>query len=194
MATTVGPRRITEEDDQRIMNLYLVHGMSVRQIEARLGIKRTTIQSRLSILGVQCRHATRPRQPANTLFRWSFWQECSKCHRVKAIGFFARDPRITDGLAAVCSMCKNEITRNSYYKSVYGITLEEYDILLEEQNGKCKICGSDDNNGQRFCVDHCHETGKVRGLLCRPCNLALGCLRDDPILVLKAADYLVGVL
>lgn len=73
----------------------------------------------------------------------------------------------------------------------YGITLEEYDKILFNQNGKCKICGKE--NGKRYKrlhIDHNHATGKIRGLLCHSCNVAIGFLHDDPELLQRAIDYL----
>src|SRR5262245_57445902 len=59
----------------------------------------------------------------------------------------------------------------------YGITLAEYDALLEKQGGVCAICRK--HSKRRLCVDHCHRTGMIRGLLCDSCNLGLGSLQDD---------------
>ena len=60
----------------------------------------------------------------------------------------------------------------------YKITMDDFEKMLESQNRVCKICGMDgkskDNRRQHLCVDHCHKTGKVRGLLCMKCNTALG--------------------
>ena len=79
------------------------------------------------------------------------------------------------------------------YKN-YGITREQYDILLESQNYNCKICGSSDSgrdyDEKTLLVDHCHETGQIRGLLCHPCNVSLGLMRDDPERLNKAAEYI----
>lgn len=73
----------------------------------------------------------------------------------------------------------------------YGITPEEYDALVAAAGGRCEICGrSQEDDGRDLNVDHDHETGKVRGLLCKRCNLALGYLGDDPALAARAADYL----
>lgn len=58
-------------------------------------------------------------------------------------------------------------------KFQYNFTLEEYDKLIEEQNGLCGICGGINSNGRRLYVDHDHKTGKVRGLLCNTCNMHL---------------------
>ncbi len=67
--------------------------------------------------------------------------------------------------------------RNRQYQKAYGIDVAEYDRMLASQNGVCKLCGGDDpkTHGKKyFAVDHCHTSGKVRGLLCSPCNIALG--------------------
>lgn len=82
--------------------------------------------------------------------------------------------------------------RRSELMMKYGITPEEYAETLESQRGGCAICGSTEpkHRGPFFVVDHCHTTGKVRGLLCSPCNTALGLLGDDPKLLRSALRYL----
>jgi len=72
----------------------------------------------------------------------------------------------------------------------YGITVEEYDEMLESQGGGCYICGIGPV-GRALDIDHDHRTGKVRGLLCSNHNRALGLLGDDPDLLLAAHTYLV---
>lgn len=77
----------------------------------------------------------------------------------------------------------------------YGITNEIYEALLSSQGGGCGICGRKENISRKgkpraMSVDHCHETGAVRGLLCNNCNAAIGHLQDDVEIVLKAALYL----
>lgn len=68
-------------------------------------------------------------------------------------------------------------------RTTYGITIEEYDRLREEQNHRCKICGTDRaarmHTDYSWRVDHCHTTGKVRGLLCHNCNIAMGLLHEN---------------
>jgi len=61
-------------------------------------------------------------------------------------------------------------------KSRYGLTTEDFSAMILEQNSCCKICNCTLDNPQ---VDHCHTTGKVRGLLCKPCNTSLGLLNED---------------
>ena len=85
----------------------------------------------------------------------------SKTHRVK----YAREYRVK----------YPERTRATNWKVKYGITPNQFYDTLAEQNNKCAICNRDMNDyGKIFCVDHNHTTGKVRGLLCDPCNYGLG--------------------
>ena len=70
--------------------------------------------------------------------------------------------------------------RNSTLKRLYGITIEDFDSMYIEQGGCCAICGKHQSELNRtLSVDHCHETGKVRGLLCRKCNAGIGHFDDD---------------
>jgi hypothetical protein len=70
----------------------------------------------------------------------------------------------------------------------YGLSVREYEAMVERQGGACAICRT--KPAARLCVDHCHKTGRVRDLLCDRCNLALGKCHDDPQLARKFADYL----
>lgn len=110
-----------------------------------------------------------------------------------------------------CSrLCKNrwavKTGKNYEYQRVarlrrrYGIEVADYDRLREEQKGCCAICGRSDPIGRVsewtqdywLAVDHDHETGEVRGLLCTTCNSGLGQFYDDPELLRKAIAYLEG--
>jgi len=77
----------------------------------------------------------------------------------------------------------------------YGLSPEKYAGLLMDQGGVCKICGAASPGGrrQRFCVDHSHETGEVRGLLCGQCNSLLGHAHDDRSVLASADLYLRGM-
>lgn len=82
-------------------------------------------------------------------------------------------------------------------KRLYGILPEEYDRMMKEQNGVCKICEKPETRSSRtpgkickLAVDHDHETGKIRSLLCSDCNTGIGKLKDNPSLIDKAAAYL----
>jgi len=84
-----------------------------------------------------------------------------------------------------------------YFKRAYGITLDQYEEMLLKQNGCCAICKNKESRVnpkskkvQPLSVDHCHQTGKVRGLLCSQCNLILGKFNDNILLFQACIDYL----
>lgn len=86
-------------------------------------------------------------------------------------------------------------TRDNKLKRCYGITLDDYNKMLLKQEGKCCICGRTQKEAApgrkgNLVVDHCHETGKVRGLLCHHCNAALGQFQDDVKVMRRAIKYL----
>ena len=81
----------------------------------------------------------------------------------------------------------------------FGITEEDYEVILEQQRGVCAICGDGPNahwvrsqKNKVLAVDHDHKTGKIRGLLCAKCNAGLGAFLDNPKLLRKAVKYLKG--
>lgn len=87
-----------------------------------------------------------------------------------------------------------ESRRNARLKHRYGITAADYDRMYAEQGGKCAICGSGHERQpahwkDKLAVDHCHDTGKVRGLLCNDCNAGIGHLGNEQV-ALSAARYL----
>lgn len=116
---------------------------------------------------------------------------CKKCIADKA-----RERNKTDK----AKEANRQRSRKHILKS-YGMTEEEFDTLLSSQNSQCKICKTDlIPTGTReelvkiACVDHCHNTGKVRGILCRKCNSGIGYFKDNPDLVGQAVSYLSGAL
>lgn len=83
-------------------------------------------------------------------------------------------------------------SRKHVYKKKYNITIEDYDKLLISQNYKCAICKSSSSGrgNNLFDVDHCHTTGKIRGLLCIKCNMGLGSFKDNKTSLEEAINYL----
>lgn len=77
--------------------------------------------------------------------------------------------------------------KNKNFKDRYGITVDEYEAMKNAQDGRCRICLA---TGRVLYVDHCHNSGKIRGLLCSQCNSGLGMLKDSSVLVKRALDYL----
>lgn len=83
------------------------------------------------------------------------------------------------------------IDRKANLKSKFGISIQTYNDNLSAQNNCCAICGKHQDQQKRaFAVDHDHETGKTRGILCNICNLGIGRFKDDITLLQKAIDYL----
>lgn len=144
---------------------------------------------------------------------------CTKCKVRKVLTDFSPQSRMRDGRASWCKACMaaagrarrqanpdlhRERDRVWYHNNrskaqdynlqkYYGITLEERDEMERKQKGLCAICGRKPSGGRgntgRLHVDHCHETGVVRGLLCHDCNNGLGRFQDDVGRILAAAAY-----
>lgn len=85
---------------------------------------------------------------------------------------------------------KNENGRRKNLRDRYGMSIEEYDALLASQDHKCAICGLEMDEGKRLAVDHCHKTGKVRGIVHVRCNSGIASFLDSPEICRKAAEYL----
>lgn len=136
---------------------------------------------------------------------------CTSCNTEKPLADFGvrKSGRIGD-LIMPCKPCKVEanrtkrrvnpdyflhIERKSKFKNIYGITLEQYEQMLEAQGGGCAICNAKTPSARTkyFAVDHCHATSKVRGLLCTKCNRGLGLFNDRTDLLKLATNYLLGV-
>ena len=79
--------------------------------------------------------------------------------------------------------------RNRHLKVKFGITEDEFQKILEKQDGICAICGRE-QYGRTLDVDHCHKTGRIRGILCHRCNMGLGYFQDNIELLEKAKKYI----
>lgn len=91
---------------------------------------------------------------------------------------------------ARCKKCNPVFCRQSDLARKYGISVEDYRFMVENQNNTCEICGGVNTDGRPLFVDHCHKSGKVRSLLCHSCNAGIGCFKDDESLLEKAINYL----
>lgn len=134
---------------------------------------------------------------------------CSRCRERKPADLFhTKRHGSRDGLRPWCRSCSNEYARNyrttnaqslhgRHIKSRYGISSEEYEAILDAQGGVCAVCRQPNSQfdqrvgrERKLHVDHDHETGAVRGLLCSRCNNALGSAGDDPERLRALAVYL----
>lgn len=113
---------------------------------------------------------------------------CSECARTFPANHYERDYRYPDRGVAKCRECMARGRSDASFRRRYGITRNDYDEMLAAQGGGCAICSST----HRLCVDHDHQTGAVRKILCDRCNLALGVVDDDHELLNKLADYLLA--
>jgi len=126
-------------------------------------------------------------------------KKCASCKEDKLLSCF--HIRKTGKSYSYCNTCENIKSRESYYrhrekkiaaskvwklKARYNLTPEQYSDLLNKQNGVCAVCQEE----KKLHIDHCHETGKVRGLLCPECNHGLGNFKDSIKLLENAIGYL----
>lgn len=131
---------------------------------------------------------------------------CCVCKTIKPVSEFYKDKTRRTGVATSCKTCGrsrqiawrksnphqyDSVRRNRVLKREYGITIEDYNKMFAEQKGKCLICDTHQSEVSRaFPVDHCHETGKVRGLLCHSCNGGLGLAKDSISILRGMIAYL----
>lgn len=126
---------------------------------------------------------------------------CKSCDTTKPIDEFYLRNKISMVRHSTCKECdKKRVKENTcpirkrelQLQRDYGITLNEYNQMLVEQGYRCKICGTTEPGGKhgKFMVDHSHNTGEVRGLLCKSCNIALGEVGDNISTLQKMIEYL----
>lgn len=135
-------------------------------------------------------------------------KQCIRCHKFQINNQFRKNRIRPDGLEYYCIVCSRELHKNydrkrnqlesrkaslrrATFNREYNITSAEYQTMLEKQDFKCAICRSNGSTNKRaFCVDHDHVTGKIRGILCDNCNVALGRFQDNESYLMAAIMYL----
>lgn len=105
---------------------------------------------------------------------------CKKCHNAKHRKKYLEES-IEDRKK------RQEWMRRGHLSRKYGLTTEEFSAMILKQQNKCKICECDLDDPQ---IDHDHDTGKIRGLLCRPCNMSLGLLKENPQTLRNMITYI----
>lgn len=138
-------------------------------------------------------------------------KQCRGCLKAKPISAFAKHSGNADKLQFLCRECskvrtyqyrltdgglaRTVVARRKNHLFRFRITEADYEAMLFAQDGRCAICRKPESltfkgRTRRLAVDHCHGTGKVRGLLCAHCNQALGKFDDEPSVLRRAAEYL----
>ena len=130
-------------------------------------------------------------------------KRCQTCKQEKTLDSFYNSKATKDGLYPRCKDCDriarhlwdvrnpDKSKQSKHYrriKHLYGVSREEYDLRVHQQQGCCAICGTE--TAWNLAVDHCHETNRIRGLLCNTCNRALGLFKDSPTIIHNAYEYL----
>jgi hypothetical protein len=116
---------------------------------------------------------------------------CKACSKKDALRRYEKDKEAWNIRSRNWKRAHKLRNKEYYLIYAYGITLEDYNKMFEEQQGCCAICGRHQSELKRaLAVDHSHETGKVRGLLCGKCNHALGNVNDDISILLSMIEYL----
>lgn len=119
-------------------------------------------------------------------------KRCPGCGLLKPSEAYATGVRMTDGLQCRCRACQKDARTPERVLAKrlqrYGIGVGQYRELVLAQEGRCALCAQP--LGARHEVDHCHSTGRVRGILCTGCNTGLGRFGDDPDRLREAARYL----
>ena len=145
----------------------------------------------------ECLHSSNNMTPHKKGYR-----VCYTCKVEKKHSEFHANKNNPHGIGYSCKECARKKNKTYYdpvrmrsqaLKRLYGITLDDYDRMLKIQNNRCAICNGTETikqNHNNLSVDHCHATGKVRGLLCSSCNSGIGRLKDDVELLEKAIAYL----
>ena len=131
---------------------------------------------------------------------------CSKCMISKALKHYYKDKRRAS-FYSWCKKCHMNLTkslsakrrkspkgklyrRNHYLRTRYGLSTRKFLDLIKKANYCCEICRKHLYKTQQINIDHSHKTGKVRGILCSPCNVGLGMFQDNKKFLLKAITYL----
>jgi hypothetical protein len=126
---------------------------------------------------------------------------CCSCKETKPLDNFCKDSQTPHGFSRRCKNCNSDKGRDRYRnnkdkyreyarKKKFGMERHEYETILSKQDGCCAVCGHVPKDGEVLSVDHCHETGDIRGLLCSNCNLGIGHFKDNIDLLGLAIKYL----
>jgi abortive infection bacteriophage resistance protein len=164
------------------------------------GVEKTTRHQKLNRLCRDCSNNSRKETCSTRI--------CSACSIEKPFTdkhftFRRIDKNNSIVLKGVCKTCDSARRSKHYYANIrnekstrlkndFGIDIQQYEQMLKNQNGVCKICNKPEKHGRNLAVDHCHKSLAIRGLLCASCNTALGKFEDDVERLKNAIAYLTN--
>jgi Mor family transcriptional regulator len=171
--------RVFVDDAKRALELHAA-GASVDQIVEQLGFA-PEVARRICIgefNGV----------PESAALHRAGAMRCGKCREWRRLDQFNTSTTAVRGKVGLCRACESNYNR----ENSYGVTPEQYAVMVEQHRGVCAICHTfvPTKSHPTLCVDHDHVTGAVRGLLCPACNISIGRMNDDPSRLRAAADYI----
>lgn len=121
---------------------------------------------------------------------------CRACHQAKSLEWRKANPEL------ICQYMKRSRAKDpagnsrraleNHYKRKFGITIEQRDQMVADQGGMCAICERTKPTRRGWCVDHSHRTGRIRAILCAPCNSLIGLARESTEVLASAIAYLEG--
>ena len=165
---------------------------SLDEIATITGYKRSVITRLLRERGIIIRR----RGKVQKYFLVNGEKECGRCHKVKSATEFSLHSDTHDGLQSRCRQCQNETVRNYRLWTKFGITEDDYNAMEQSQSGVCAICGQPETRLKfgkttKLAVDHNHETGEIRELICFRCNVVMGRIEENTDLCDKIKAYLL---
>lgn len=132
----------------------------------------------------------------SNMYDKEYYERHKEERKIASRAYYNKNAKRISEQKKVYRLVNKDKIRGIKLEETYGLSNEEYNAILESQDGKCAVCGKPNSgysdkggNFRKMFVDHDHETGKVRGLLCRDCNFALGLLKDNPETILRLYEY-----
>lgn len=191
-------------DQKKDMARRFLAGETLQQVADSFECSLPTVTAALRLHGVEPRRGPGSK-PKGAGRRQPTVLTCTKCQEIKPVEEFYRPGRICKACKIAVSVDRRKALyevdpeehrkqkvrlRKDQLRRRYGITMEEAEAIYSSTD-ECHICGGPPDTKRHYLnIDHCHETGVIRGLLCSPCNRAIGLLQDNPDLLRKAASYL----
>jgi len=119
---------------------------------------------------------------------------CRACHQAKGLEWRQKNPdlvrKYNEKQRAKDPAKVKRDALEAHFRRKFSMTMQDRDQMLVLQGGRCLICGTDKPSGKGWCVDHHHATGRIRGILCAPCNSFIGLAKEDVSVLQQAITYL----